>query len=390
MQWKLNLIESSTKNKCLKKDPYDIAYMRAEDKEQQKGVPKYTGFTKRASNAKSFANGKSPERMQSSTPTQSVGAKSGAMQTKQQQWMPKYSVTMKRGSNMKSAPNVELPRRMESSTPTKSGRSKVLDNLDMDKVDLSSIGNISNDDIDGYISNDSEKSDATYVPYAMLSKTETRGRGNQKGRKRQSKVPARVPPKRSRVNIKAANKNSRGTGRETSAMCGNELKRNGLNCEPSTESTMQVDNVAMNDSSCQTLDSTPSKIPNRGQNVQPKSKFLCKRLNAKQTTTQTTTHVTTTQTTEVGIGSRTETGNRPTAETAVQEDVHMALPTETMAAHATQKIYKTLLKVEEHKEYRIECEVKEKECEAYILSQGDRAHILSHVNKIVELLNQPR
>uniref|UniRef100_A0A182MME0 Uncharacterized protein n=1 Tax=Anopheles culicifacies TaxID=139723 RepID=A0A182MME0_9DIPT len=178
MQWKSNLVDKSMKKPCLPKDPYDIAHMRAEEKEQQK--------------------------------------------------------------------------------------EKVTDSLTIDKDDLSSIGENSNDEL-----MDSEGSDATYVPYSMLSKTSNRGRGNQK----------------------------------------------------------------------------------------------------------------------VGIGSRTETDNRPTAAPVTLENANRTPTLETMPCPATQKVYTSLYTVEKHQEYSIHCAVNETNCLRNAITEGERSLILEHVNKIIDILS---
>ncbi|XP_053667235.1 uncharacterized protein LOC128716341 [Anopheles marshallii] len=329
--WKFNLLNSSTNNKRLICDPYDIAHMREEEKEQREEMTPYKGVEKRG--------------------------------------------RVKKGSSVASRQRSKP--QMNISTPLRQYTSKVVDLPNLrDQDELSSIDENMDDE-----KMDTEGSDDTYLPYALLSKTVTHGRGNQKGRIRQSNASTRVPLKRLNMKKNVANKSGPGTGRRPAAK---DRKAQQRGVRSGTSET------AVYDDSCHTMDTTLPQ--NRGQSNAGKTNFLCERLNAKKTTTQTTTKVTTTKTTEVGIGECTEVGNGPSTETATLEDVNTAPPSETVPVHATKKVYTSLYKVEKRQEYRVQHEVNQLDCciMTDALSQGDRAHILAHTNKIIEILSKAR
>ncbi|XP_052889398.1 uncharacterized protein LOC128297746 [Anopheles moucheti] len=325
MQWKAKLLNSSAKNKRLMYDPYDIARMREEEQEQRRQNGRF-----------------------------GTVAKTGRV---------------KKGASVASNQRSQFG---QCSTPKNQCTPKVLDiPLLIDQDELSSI-----DENSDHEQANSEGSDPTYVPYIMLSKPAIHGRGNQKGTMRQSKVSTSVL--RTRANMKKNVETNRDTGTEKRpAAKGRKAQQSGAwSGTPTVESTKQID-VTGDDVSCRSMDATLSKPQNR------------KRLNAKKTTTQTTTKLTTTETTEVGIGACTEVGNNPSTEIATLEDVNMTPPSETVSVHATQKVYTSLYKVEKHQEYRVQREVNQHDCciVTDVLTEGDRAHILTHANKIIEILS---
>ncbi|XP_052895133.1 uncharacterized protein LOC128302362 isoform X2 [Anopheles moucheti] len=329
MQWKDKLLSSSAKNKRPMYDPYDIAHMREEEREQRR----QKGF--------------------------GPVAKRGRV---------------KKGASVASSQRTQLT---HCSTPEKQCNPKVVDiPLPIDQDELSPIDENSEQV-------DSDGSDATYVPYTMLSKTASHGRGNQKGTVRQSKASARVLRKKSNMKKNVENKGDSGTGKRPAAK-GRKAQQSGA----WSQSTKQMD-VTGYDVSGRSMDTTLSKPQTRGRSNTGKTNFLCERLNAKKTTTQTTTKVTTTKTTE-GIGACTDVDNNPSTEIATLEDVNMTLPPETVPVHATQKVttHTSLYKVEKHQEYRVQRGVNQLDCciVTDALTEGDRAHILAHVNKIIEIL----
>uniref|UniRef100_A0A182WGV2 Uncharacterized protein n=1 Tax=Anopheles minimus TaxID=112268 RepID=A0A182WGV2_9DIPT len=333
MQWKLNLIANSTKNKQLPKDPYDLAHMREEENEQRKEKASIGGMAKRGSQKK-------------------------------------YT----------SAASGQRPRNINFSTPKKLRGSNVPTNFTIVNDEVSSIDGNSHDEL-----LDSEGSDHTWEPYVMLSKTTTRGHSNPRGKKRLNNPSARVPAKRMSVKNNESSKKKPGTGRRTGPKTGKEQHYDDWSGTASAESSMQL-NVAKKDRPCYKPNTTPPRTRGtytRGRNNQQGTNYRCERLNSINTTTKMTTKVTTTKTTGVGIGSCTETGNSPTADTATQADASMTSSRENIPGPGTQQQVYTHT-VEKRQEYCVRVQTNSI-CNT--LTEGKRVEIRDLLYKMLEIVS---